>query len=441
MYLTRRARALFSAVGFIVVTMLMMIPDDAEAIPAFSRQTGESCSRCHFLTFPALNRIGREFKRSAYTTLEGEPATKTDDVITFPVFMNASFVVNSKFTHTKVSGTNPSSTSTYTIPLEPAPLLIAGRVGNHIGLITALGGPGEGGGAAGTFTSNWKLLSSFEVGENDLRVGFNLFNTAYGWTAGLENSNVFGQHGGVLNGSNITALFNIGMMKLNMEGGTLWGGNDFWTVGLTAVLPKGFTVDTSNIGPHPIPGMRVAIHPEINGWETMLGAGLLKGTAKMYNTGVQKTASADMWFLDGQLEGEFDELGVGVYADYAHTKARPGVTYNIFGAEPLEWINNAYAGGNAEAGDQTDGWSVRVMVKPVEHIIVGGGFGRTVARRVAAADDALSVWNLGVIYEIYQNSEIKLIYGEQKMGPNYPTNATNAARKTRSTTIQYEVLM
>lgn len=45
-----------------IITAFILSAHDAEAVPAFARQTGLSCSTCHFQHFPALNAFGRSFK-------------------------------------------------------------------------------------------------------------------------------------------------------------------------------------------------------------------------------------------------------------------------------------------------------------------------------------------------------------------------------------------
>ena len=43
-----------------------MLLDDAHAVPAFARQTGQNCNACH-VSFPELTPYGRYFKLSGYT--------------------------------------------------------------------------------------------------------------------------------------------------------------------------------------------------------------------------------------------------------------------------------------------------------------------------------------------------------------------------------------
>lgn len=58
-------KTIFSFFLFLASTLVFLIPMDVEAIPAFARQTGESCYKCHY-AFPKLNEKGMIFKYYGY---------------------------------------------------------------------------------------------------------------------------------------------------------------------------------------------------------------------------------------------------------------------------------------------------------------------------------------------------------------------------------------
>lgn len=45
--------------------LAIMAPEKAEAIPAFSRQTGKPCSTCHSVV-PKLNQVGKNFRTNGF---------------------------------------------------------------------------------------------------------------------------------------------------------------------------------------------------------------------------------------------------------------------------------------------------------------------------------------------------------------------------------------
>jgi hypothetical protein len=54
---------------FLVISLLSL---DAQAVPAYARQTGENCASCH-VSFPELTPFGRYFKLTGYTLGEFNP--------------------------------------------------------------------------------------------------------------------------------------------------------------------------------------------------------------------------------------------------------------------------------------------------------------------------------------------------------------------------------
>ena len=61
----RRDLILFSLTLAIAVCLVLIVPQPAKAIPAFSRQYGTSCSTCH-IDFPKLNDFGKAFKDAGF---------------------------------------------------------------------------------------------------------------------------------------------------------------------------------------------------------------------------------------------------------------------------------------------------------------------------------------------------------------------------------------
>ena len=461
-------KILLSAAAFAMVgvSAIAVAPNTAQAIPAFARQTGMACYSCHFQSFPALTDFGRSFKRDAFTDV-GSEALVEDDNLSIPAVLNATLVIHAAYGNTKdslnpASNTGPGySNGAWSLPIE-SPLLIAGRMGKNMGAFGEFNGAP--GGANGQAVNNWQVMTSFDMG--NFRMGLNAFNTSFGWTAGIETFNVYGQHAGVLNGNDVSAVSNVGngndtitIGGIQTQGLTLWAGNSMWFLGLTGWAPDlnaavgAGGAGGQNIGGNLIPGVYGAITPNLAGWDTMLGFGWTNGTAGSSNNqavagavaGVpvgSKVAGADMWWIDGQAQGSIGNTTVGVYADYAHTKAKTNVLYNVFGANPM---NTARA-----AGDKTDGWSLRATVKPIPQWVFEAGYGETKEKpAVATALNTKSkIWQIGGQYELYQNVNLKLMYEDQKVGAGYglyggtaAQGALNRTQDIKTTTLELDALM
>src|SRR5512140_2973041 len=72
---------LLLAIASFAASLVLLIPKNAQAIPAFSRQYGTSCSTCH-VNFPKLNDFGKAFKDAGFKfPKEDETFIKTPPVM------------------------------------------------------------------------------------------------------------------------------------------------------------------------------------------------------------------------------------------------------------------------------------------------------------------------------------------------------------------------
>ncbi len=437
-------KILLSAAAFamVAVSAIAVAPTTAQAIPAFARQTGAACYSCHFQSFPALTDFGRSFKRDAFTDV-GEEALVEDDNLSIPAVLNATLVIHAAYADQKDNG-NPATAKTggysngiWSLPIE-APLLIAGRMGKNMGAFGEFGGGSAG--ANGGPVANWQVMTSFDMG--NFRMGLNAFNTSFGFTAGIETFNTFGQHAGVLNGNDVSAVSNVGngndimlIGGVQTQGLTLWAGNDMWFAALTGWAPD--IPGAANVGLSLIPGIRVAVTPQVAGWDTEIGGGWTDGTAgKGAPVTGTKVAGASLWWIDAQAQGDVGNTSIGVYADYAHTKSKANTLQDVFMASP---------GSAPVAGAKTDGYSIRATVKPIPQWVFEAGYGETKYKAPALVGNSKSkIWQIGGQYEFYQNVNLKLMYEDQKIGsayPGYVAPAGGGDQTVKTTTLELDALM
>ena len=111
---------------FVAVSSFLVDMGTAEAIPAFARQTAQSCTSCHAQHFPTLNSFGRMFKAQGYT-MGGTQESVVGEGLDLPGVLNAAIVANATF----VKGDNekaigfPASISLY----------FGGRMGENSGFL------------------------------------------------------------------------------------------------------------------------------------------------------------------------------------------------------------------------------------------------------------------------------------------------------------------
>lgn len=123
----RLARALPSAIACLMLFGLA-IPR-AQAVPSFSRQTGESCASCHIGAYgPQLTPFGIRFKLSGYSDTDGKG-------LKIPL----SAMVRGSFTHTDKSQSSAAAHhfgSNNNVALDEAVAFLAGRLAEHAGTFT-----------------------------------------------------------------------------------------------------------------------------------------------------------------------------------------------------------------------------------------------------------------------------------------------------------------
>jgi hypothetical protein len=132
-------KKLFTLVLATAVVMVgsLVAPKSAEAVPAFARQVGVSCTACHFQHLPKLNAFGRSFKLGGMT--QASVDLLEDDGLSIPSVMNVGMVI--KYRYKKTTEVTEATIATgkergqWNMPDEIA-LFVGGRMGEHWGYIT-----------------------------------------------------------------------------------------------------------------------------------------------------------------------------------------------------------------------------------------------------------------------------------------------------------------
>ncbi len=128
----------------LAVLLPVVVPTTAEAIPAFSRMYGQSCSFCHSV-YPKLNQAGEEFRLSGYTRLEGGAATPTVPPVTagplsLPGIVPISVIGTIGWDARRVSERNRETgakrrTDANSFNLEEIEIMAAAPLGKHLSFI------------------------------------------------------------------------------------------------------------------------------------------------------------------------------------------------------------------------------------------------------------------------------------------------------------------
>jgi len=426
-------KILLSAAAFAVVAVsaVAVAPTTSEAVPAFARQTGAACLSCHFQTFPAINSFGRAFKMGSFTDV-GDQALIEDEHLSIPAVLNATFVLRAQVTNTSATGL--SSGTTYNVPAD-AVLMLAGRVGTNSGAFVEFDG-----GAA-----NWQLINSFDVG--DFKVGIGAHNTGFGGSGVLEVSNVFGQHGGKLNGKGISAIQAAGFAQQTTGIGA-WVGSDLGYIQFSLLAPGAATADNVNVGLNFGKLVRVVATLDVGGFDTLIGFGSVSGTAGKNNgtdtlnttaTGLAARVPMNMQFIDVQMQGDLGDMSLGIYGDWAHAKGKTALpTVTGFAVSPLGANYYGSVLGANTIGNKFDAFSIRAELKPIDRVILGVGYGYQKLTKVAPNSDITNkIFHLAATYEVYQNLELNFTFDNAKL----TNDGTNTSVTTRTTFAEVEALM
>jgi hypothetical protein len=404
---------ILSSLSFIFFISAIAVSSDADAVPAFARQTTNECSACHYQHFPKLKPFGRNFKANGYSLSSQEQLE--GDGLSVPMVLNASFFMRSAYTSKSGSARNELA-----IPNEAA-LLVGGRLANGIGGIVEWGGP---------------LLSakiSFTKAINKNRIGATIFTTdglgaAYGYelmnTGAVRNHRAFGNSSMPTLGNNdnlnlseaatgATLFFSSTPSRISSTP-TWYVANTFFTPdsGEAGITELDVNNDVSNyfraammsrlskkaeggLGLGIYSGKTITTLAEAN----FMGSGLAAGDEIILNTSA--------WFIDAQLQGKFKGKDLGVYFMYAEgdtPSTTPGEV-NMFASTTV--------------GDKKPtGWGVdaEYSVTPQVHLLASLG-----EHDNGGAGSAKSSAGLGVFFFIKQNINLELMHerfgGEQGKDP------------------------
>ncbi len=402
-------KILLSAAAFAVVAVsaVAVAPTTSEAIPAFARQTGAACLSCHFQSFPTLNAFGRAFKQNALTDV-GEQALVEDEALSIPSVLNATVVVRPNV----VFSDSYANVKTKDIVYGDQVVLIGGRVGSNVGVFLEMDTAGGGFG-------NHQIFTSFDFGS--FKAGLNYYNSGFGEDAGMQLMSVWGQHGGLMGGKNISINHRMSKAASALNFGfAAWAGNETATVQLGQIAAA---VDQT--GAPGLPSLKLATMVravgffEAGGLELGLGGILTTGSIYDPNAALA-VAAAKRWGIDFQAQGEFGDTQVGFYADYAQAAAGSLAKANVY---------------NASLTNTRKGYSFRGTVKPTHNLVLMAGYGQD-----KTGNESIKSTLFGAEFEVYQNFVIALTYQSDKIASTtiYGANV-NGTNKT--TTLDIEMLM
>jgi hypothetical protein len=439
-----------------VMTAIAFAPQ-AFAVPAFSRQTGQTCSSCHFQHFPLLNATGQEFKASGFTKMSANNKFKGDD-LSIPDQVNLSGFTTTYF-QTESSGKTGGVANAATVPKWGVPatggefsLFIGGRISSFMGFLAEAG---LGGGGANDVTGNGnttgtgvigtspgggvvgdaKLVMLFPVG--DARIGPVIYTNngqgaAYSFellnTGAVNTQKMMGNNGP--NNQHVRASYAAQYLNTNQSatGVHLVANNSmgFINIGAYEMAGNQMVGGANNLN---LRYIRVASTMEYKGWETGFGIQNFGGTSTV--TGVTPKAT----IIDAQMQSDLGGTSVGIYASYGTAAAGSS---DAAGSNPFN-----PAGGKGGAAFVAGSKSASSFNLAAEFGVIPHGtiqVAMRMAKNGAAIDNGDNALMLGVTYELVQNVGLSFHHTMQS-GSAWNTDAAgNQTSGKNSNTLLLEAL-
>jgi hypothetical protein len=159
----------------LVLIIMILATGNTKALPSYARQTGMSCSACHF-SFPELNSFGRQFKMNGYvltgmTTIQSKDDSSQVNRLNLLSTLPLSVMVQSSFTRISkdVEGQQNNSVA---FPQQLS-VFYAGEVTPHIGTFIQMTYDGH---SFGMDNADIRYTNQGHLGQKNLVYGLTLNN-------------------------------------------------------------------------------------------------------------------------------------------------------------------------------------------------------------------------------------------------------------------------
>lgn len=391
-----------SCLTFLAVTS----PQEADAMPVYARQTGQSCSACHFQRFPMLNNYGRTFKVNGYTQVGQKTGTIEDTDLSIPATLHAT--VLTKFRYQKRNGTadNELNAGEFQIPDE-ATLYLGGRVAKNIGFQAEIGLNG------GADLIGFKVPFVFPASKDVTLSAIPFFTDAQGAAYGFELLNT-----GALRFSRAFEhrKETSAQQYINTADATTG-------VALVAHHKYGYISYTPYIRDNELAFssgkflsyIRGVVTPEkVGNFDLAAGVQIWAGDSKTGTDSAPVEEHVSAWSVDAQAQGKVGNLPLGVY-----------VTYGSAAKSVAGDLPNVY---NSSLADDKTAFTVATELGVIPSKL-SLGIGYRNANTGAGGSDADNAVTFGANYQIAKNVILQVNHSI------YSGDVTTAAGGDQQTTV------
>jgi len=301
-------RAMRTAI--LAALLTVALPQIVVAVPAFARQTGASCSACHFQHFPTLTAFGAAFKSANYALTGGQSLIE-GDILSLPAVLNLSMVLKMKYVKTDGGSGEGADRGEFMMPDE-ASIFLGGRVGKNIGFLVE----GQLADESAPVFASFKMPIGFDaVGGRLSLVPFatDALGTPFGFellsTGAVRNVRSFEERAATSAQQYVVGGSGEGVaegLALVYAGHTGFANLTLWT-------PNHGTVAIDR----PAYYWRIAATPTVGAWKFGAGMQWWNGTAVTLNQQIRAVA------FDFQAHGAVGSRPLGVYVTYTSAPGTP----------------------------------------------------------------------------------------------------------------------
>ncbi len=386
----------------------LFIPQQSEAVPAFSRQTGMACASCHFQNFPTLNSFGRTFRAQGYTMRGAQKLIEGDD-LSLPSTLNVSVISKIRY---QLKSNDAGDRGEVQWPDEAA-LLVGGRASENVGYLMELGlGPQGGEGTSSrnpgdtdndgiedpgeTWTNNvatettGNYLSTkfhFNVTDSLAFIPFSTDGLGIGYGFELMNTGAQRSQRPIENRNGFSASQLLGTASGEATGMAFVYHTHTWFINYSHWTPRWGNSNVNIIG-----GManyvRIVYMPTIGGWDTGFGISAMNGSVKSGAEDPATEVFVNSWTVDMQAQGQMGSMPLGIYASYGVVPKSSATEENFHNTSTTEDAT-AY------------GIVAKLSVLPGKmHVYVGQGSNKKVT--------TVNTTTVGMQYNMAQNIKLEL---------------------------------
>jgi len=322
-----------------------MVPQSAEAVPSFARQTGMACQSCHSNNFPALNAFGRSFRAQGYT-MRGSAKLVEGDDLSIPADLKMSLITKLRY---QLPGDVDGQRGEIQWPDEAA-LLVGGRAADNMGFLLEGGLAGQeveahpvdanedgvidandGGAVAGESTGNFlSYKTHLNLTDN---VGLVLFGTdglGVGYGMELMNTGLQRSQRPIENRTGYSAG-----QRLGTAAGTATGLAAVYHTGDLMVQYSHWAPTWGNVNANILGGLahyvRVNYFMNSGGWDLGFGANTMSGTVKTGATDPANETSVGGAGVDVQALGQLGNMPAEFYFSYGTAPSDDNGAFNNTG--------------------------------------------------------------------------------------------------------------